>query len=69
MIATCGFCGGRGLVPTPSCDSHGWPNTGPRERVCEYCGGEGAVDDGNKLETCRVPPRSEPTPYQPGPYY
>jgi len=49
----CGFCGGTGKVPGRSHDNHGayrpdWPET----IRCEYCGGSGQCDDGNKLLPC-----------------
>lgn len=64
----CGFCRGRGLAPAPTCDRHGWPQSGPAERVCEYCGGDGEIEEGDKLEAA-TPRLVAPQPYQHGPYY
>jgi hypothetical protein len=48
-LEPCGYCCGRGYVPTRTHDNYGYPNLGPTRRTCEYCGGTGAVEEGGKL--------------------
>jgi hypothetical protein len=46
---TCGFCGGSGIVANRQADRYGPRPDYPAQRVCEYCGGSGQWEDGDKL--------------------
>ncbi len=57
MIDTCGFCSGRGTVPGPTNDRHGYPLP-EHDLCCEYCGGTGCCEDGGQL--LAAVPRPQP---------
>ena len=48
-MTTCGFCGGGGRVPAAQRDACGPRPDYPAERACEYCGGAGVCEGGDKL--------------------
>ena len=55
-LEPCGYCNGTGHVPARQYDRDGrhrpeWPE----RRTCEYCGGSGECEDGNKLLPARKP--------------
>lgn len=54
----CGYCSGRGWVYGRRHDNHGYQrHESPPQVSCEYCGGSGACDHGQKLLPA-TPPRA-----------
>lgn len=48
-MMSCGYCCGSGQVANSQRDAYGPRPDYPTMRTCEYCGGSGRCDDGDKL--------------------
>lgn len=62
MHTTCGYCGGRGFILGSMYDADGCQRFHePPHLVCEYCGGFGQCESGDKLLAAREPKTDDPS--------
>lgn len=62
MLATCGFCGGRGYVLRNAYDHEGRArDEDERQATCAYCAGAGQCEDGHKLLAAVESPPADPS--------